>query len=347
MKGPGSKMRRSRAELLDCWPADDPVRPPPGRYFEYLPVGLFASVMGMSGLSAAWRMAAETYGLPYCVADGLAIVAVASFVALVCAYAAKAWSAPDLVRAEYRHPVSGNLFGTIFISMLLLPIVLVPAFPAVARAIWLIGVVGMLAFAWRMIDRWMSDRQQVEHATPAWIVPVVGLLDVPLAAPYLGLGSSHGLMVFCLAVGLFFAVPLFTMIFSRLLFQVPMAEQLQPMLLILVAPFAVGFSAYVATVGRIDLFAESLFCLMLFILTVLVGRLRRVAQCCPFRVAWWATSFPLAACASAGIRFADARHDILADIVALAMLALASVVIAALSIRTSYGILRGELRSLV
>jgi tellurite resistance protein len=43
---------------------------------------------------------------------------------------------------------------------------------------------------------------------------------------------------------LFFAVPLFTLIFSRLLFEPPLPAALKPSLLILVAPFAVGYSTY-------------------------------------------------------------------------------------------------------
>lgn len=49
----------------------------------------------------------------------------------------------------------------------------------------------------------MSDRQLIAHATPAWIVPVVGLLDVPLALPTLGLPPMHGVIVLGMAVGLF------------------------------------------------------------------------------------------------------------------------------------------------
>ena len=110
----------------------------------------------------------------------------------------------------------------------------------------------MFAFAWLMVTRWMSDRQQVAHATPAWIIPVVGLLDVPLALPSLDLPPMHGLMVASLAIGLFFAIPLFTLIFSRLVFEAPMPDALQPSLLILVAPFSVGVSTYVVTTGTFD-----------------------------------------------------------------------------------------------
>ena len=190
------------------------------------------------------------------------------------------------------------------ISLLLLPIVVEPYLRVLAQVLWIAGAVSMILFAWFVVSRWMSDRQQVAHATPAWIIPVVGLLDVPLALPSLGLPPMHGLMVFALAVGLFFAVPLFTLVFSRLVFEPPLPDALKPSLLILVAPFAVGYSAYAVTIGQPDLFAEALYMLMLFVLAVLLGQLRNLAACCPFRVSWWAVSFPLAAASIASLRFA-------------------------------------------
>ena len=199
---------------------------------EYLPVGLFGSVMGLTGLSIAWRLARERYGLPAWPSTALTALATVDFVVLGAAYLMKGWTAPEALRAEWKHPVAGSLFGTILISLLLLPIVLAPIGLSLARGLWILGASGMVLFAWLMVSRWMSDRQQVAHATPAWIVPVVGLLDVPLALPVLGLPDLQGLMVFCLAVGLFFAVPLFTIILSRLLFEPPMPDALKPSLLI-------------------------------------------------------------------------------------------------------------------
>lgn len=204
----------------------------------------------------------------------------------------------------------------------------------------------MLIFAWLMVSRWMGNRQQVADATPAWIVPVVGLLNVPLALPSLGLPMMDGVAVLGLAVGLFFAVPLFTVIFSRLVFEPPMPPALQPTLVILAAPFAVGFSAYVATTGQVDLFARALYVLMLFILAVLAGRLRHLGRSCPFRVSWWAVSFPLSASAVAGLRFALAEPGAVTDAIALMLLGVATAVIAGLLLRTLLGVVQGELRTL-
>ena len=59
---------------------------------------------------------------------------------------------------------------------------------------------------------------------------------------------------------------------------------MKPSLLILVAPFAVGYSAYTVTTGQTDLFAEALSMLMMFMLAVLLDQLRHLPVCCPFRV---------------------------------------------------------------
>jgi tellurite resistance protein len=325
---------------------EQPRHPGGWRQVEAVPVGLFAAVMGLAGLNVAWTLAHARYGTPLWVATGLGLVACAAFVAVAAAYTAKSIIAWPAVRAEFRHPIAGNLFGTPLISLLLLPIPLASLNLALARVSWSLGAIGMTLFAWLIVTRWLSDRQQVVHATPAWIVPVVGLLDVPLALPVLGLPPMQGVMVFALAVGLFFALPLFTLIMSRLLFEAPLPAGLQPSLLILVAPFAVGCSAYVATTGAFDLFAEALFAVAVFLASVLLPKLARFGRACPFRVSWWGVSFPLAATAVAALRVATALPGLATDILALSLLTLATLVIGWLSGRTLVGLVRGELRTL-
>jgi tellurite resistance protein len=314
--------------------------------FDYLPVALFGSVMGLSGLSIAWKLAAAQYGVPREIALVISVVAIIAFLCLALAYTLKALTAFDAVRAEFNHPIAGSLFGTISISLLLLPILLVGLNLALARGLWLVGAFAMTFIAWRTVLRWLSHQQQTVHATPAWIVPVVGMLDIPLAFPLLDLPALHDVMIFALAVGLFFSVPLVTMIFSRLMFETRIPDAMQPTLLIMIAPFAVGFSAYVVTTGHIDLFAQGLLFINLFMLTVLLGRLRHLLRCCPFRLAWWAVSFPLAATAVAAIKFDAFEHSLLSTGLAFIVLAGASIVIAALLLRTLIGIAKGELRTL-
>jgi tellurite resistance protein len=314
--------------------------------FDYLPVGFFGSVMGLCGLSVAWNLASRRFGAPAWIAEIIGAVAIVAFIALAIGYITKAVVAPDAVRKEFTHPIAGSLFGTILISLLLLPIVIAPHSLVTARVVWVIGAAGMLCFAWLIVNRWMSDRQQAAHATPAWIIPVVGTLDIPLAMPALGFTQLHGVMIFALAIGLFFTIPVFTLIFSRLLFEEPLPDALQPTLLILVAPFAVGFSCYVVTIGAIDLFARGLFALTVFMLSVSLMRMRRMLSCCPFRFSWWAVSFPLAASAIAGLRMSIGMPGPFMAALAIVLLAGASLAIALLFGRTLIGLARGEMRTL-
>lgn len=161
-------------------------------HFENLSVAFFGSVMGLTGLSLAWRLAHQHFGTPEWIANAIAIVAILAFAGISVGYGIKIFTAPEKVVDEFKHPIAGNLFGTFFISLLLLPILIAPMNLLVARTIWAIAAGAMLVFAWLIVNRWMGSRQKAEHATPAWIVPVVGLLDVPLTIPSLGLSNSRG-----------------------------------------------------------------------------------------------------------------------------------------------------------
>jgi tellurite resistance protein len=192
----------------------------------------------------------------------------------------------------------------------------------------------------------MSVRQQIAHATPAWMIPVVGTLNIPIAGVTLDVPGADALSMFGLAVGMFFAVPLFTLILSRLIFEEPLPQPQQPSLMILVATFAVGFTAYSSVAGRADLFASSLFLLAVFMFAVLVPRLLRLRGSTPFHVSWWAVSFPLAAMANAALKFAVHQPSWPTNAFALAVLAFTTLVILSQSVRTIAGIAKGELRAL-
>lgn len=303
--------------------------------------------MGLAGISADWKMAHVLWGAPIWIAQVLGILAMATFATLLVSYGIKAVSGFARVRAEFGHPVTGALFGLPLVSALLLPLVLADYSLMLARGVWLVAVIGMTVFAWTISARWLGGGQQRAHASPAWIVPLVGLLDIPLATPVLDFAQApHAIVVWGLAVGLFFAVPLFTIILARLMFEEPMPQTMLPSLLILLAPFAVGFSAYVIVMGRVDTLAEGLLAITFFLLVALLSRLRHLASCCPFRVSWWSVSFPLAASAGAALRYATYVPSIWSNALAAIVLSMVSGTIAYLIIRTVVGMLRGEMQKL-
>jgi tellurite resistance protein len=75
---------------------------PTWRWLDYLPASLFGSVMSLTGLSVAWRLAHTCYGAPEWAADGIGAIAVAVFILVTLGYAVKLSTAPDAVLAEFR-----------------------------------------------------------------------------------------------------------------------------------------------------------------------------------------------------------------------------------------------------
>ncbi|MGO4701468.1 C4-dicarboxylate ABC transporter [Dyella sp. 2RAB6] len=301
------------------------------------PVGLFASVMGLAGLSVAWRLAARA-GAAGWIGDGIAVLAWLVFLLLVGVQLQRAWRDGKAWRAELRHPATAPFLGTFWISLLLLPMLLPVGMPA--RAMWLAGCAGMLVCAWRNFLQWTAGTLEEGQVSAAWLIPVVGLLDIPLAFPLLGPPVLGEVMLFALAAGFVLAIPVFSLVFGRLVSRAPVA---QPTLLILLAPFAVGFSAYVAMAGAVDALARSLFYLDLFLLAVLLPRVYSMLRGQPFRLSWWALSFPLAASAVAAQRYALAVPTMFSRAIAVALLALATVAIGALAWRSLRGLVRGEM----
>lgn len=309
-----------------------------------LPVGLFGAVMGLSGLCIAWRLAFALFGAPAWIGEAIGALAVLAFLAIAAAFLGKLARFPALVSAEWHHPVQGPLFATLFISFLLLARVLQPYAEWLAQAVWILGAVTTACFTVLCVYRWIGHKFEIDHASPSWFVPVVGDLNIPSAGMFEGHASVHEFYLLCIAVGLFFAVVLFTLVFARLVFRAPLPAVLQPTLAILTAPFGVGFLGYTRTLG-IDLLATILFYCGVFLLIVLAPLLLRQALQRPFRVSWWAIGFPFAALAASGMEYAMAVRDYFSFCLGVAVLAAVTLAIAWVLAESVIRLARGDLLS--
>jgi tellurite resistance protein len=132
-----------------------------------------------------------------------------------------------------------------------------------------------------------------------------------------------------------------TIVMYRLFFHEPLPERLTPTLFILIAPPAVGFLAWTRlNHGEIDAFARILYHAALFLTLLLASNAMRFFRL-RFFLSTWAYSFPLAAMTIATLTMA--QHDALFMPLAAALLAVLSLVLALLTLRTAQGMLRGEI----
>jgi len=297
----------------------------------HFPVSLVSSVMGLTGLAIAWQKAHQALGVPAAVWIGIASLASTVFAFLISVYALKFLRYPEAVRAEWRHPVRVSFFPTVSISLMLLATVWVETVPGVSRILWGAGAAMQLAFTLSILSSWMfHTHYDIKHANPAWFIPVVGNLFVPIVG---GRFASPELGWFFFSIGIVFWLVLMIIIFYRVFFHEPVPMRLQPTLFILLAPPAVGFLAYGSLVPELDTPARVLYYVALFMALLLGCNAPRFVRG-GFFISAWAYSFPLAAMTIAS--FAMARRSGAVFFLGLAgvLLAVVSAVVLILIVKT-------------
>lgn len=259
---------------------------------QHFPVSFFSVIMGLAGFTIVLEMLGVHMLIASNISMILAYVTALIFVAITLIYVTKVFRYPGAVKAEIKHPVKISFSATFSISMLLLSTVFLKTHETVSFYLWVSGAVLHLVCTLYVLNSWLHHTHfEITHINPAWFIPVVGNILVPIA------GVEHANMEICwffFSLGFVFWVILFTIIIYRMIFHNPLPERMLPTLFILIAPPAVGFISYVKLVGHVDVFARMLFYSALFLTLLLFTQVRRFIGM-PFFMSWWAYSFPLAA----------------------------------------------------
>lgn len=292
----------------------------------HLPITLFASVMGLSGLALVWRRAARVWGVPQWPFQVLLAAAVLAFLVVGAAYLTKWIRHPGAAKAELRHPIRMVFASTITIGLLLIATAAAELARPLASVLWWIGAIGHLIITVVLLSAWFTRTDiGLTAVTPAWFIPVVGNIVTPLAASELG---SIDLAWFAFGAGIVLWLAFLPIVIFRLLFHEPgLPPKLVPTLAIFVPPPSVGLLSWVALGGRLDdpigriLYAAA----VVFAILVLAQLPRLIAT--PWALSWWAYTFPAAAIGVAATAVAGAFGGPVWTTVAVFFVALATVVV--------------------
>ena len=265
---------------------------------EHFPIPLFAVVMGIMGLVIVFQKGALAFGLPQIMADVMVTVGVLIFVTFGVIYITKFIKYPQEVKKEFNHPIRLNFFPAISICLLLISVAFYDISKSVSEVLWYIGASLHLFFTLYVIRFWIVNNLAIEHSNPAWFIPIVGNVIVPL----MGVNFVDvEISIFFFSIGMFFWFVLFTIILNRIIFHHQLASKFLPTLFIFIAPAGVGFIAYVKImtvlnggVYTLDLFGHFIYDIGLFF-TILLAFMAREFIKVSFAITWWAYTFPLAA----------------------------------------------------
>ena len=314
---------------------------------KFLMPGWFAIVMGLCGLSLAWHRATPLMG-EMAGAGALVLGVLAAVVALVLAGASLLrWQRhPKALAEDLNHPVRHVFVAAMPISLLLLATVATalagPSLPA--RVLWLAGSIWQFTVTVWVLSRWLRPNIGAKDGTPFWpgitpalFIPVVGNVVPPLAGVTLGFPEWAAAQF---GIGLFLWPVALTLLAVRVAVSGMWPERLLPTTFITIAPPAViGLAAL--QLGAPVLLAWVAWGIGLFFLAWSATVFRRaVSQA--FSVPFWAMSFPLAAFSALTLRLAQEGSGAF-QAVAMILLALASVVMAALALATVKGLRDGSL----
>nr|WP_321266626.1 SLAC1 anion channel family protein [uncultured Sulfurimonas sp.] len=301
------------------------------RSLEYFPIQLFAIIMGLSGFAVVLAKAYHLFSFPYWFYATILFIDTVLFLLIFTTYMFKVLLHTDAVKKEFYHPIKSSFMATISISFLLLSIAHYDFAPTISVLLWYIGAPLQLLFTLIVIRYWIHNELNIVHSNPAWFIPIVGNVLVPIigveAAPvYVSL--------FFFSIGMFFWIVLFTIMMNRVIFHHPLAQKLVPTFFIFIAPPAVGFISYLRiTDGSIDIFAIFLYSIAVFILLLLLFMLK-MYDTKVFYISWWAYTFPLTAVTIATLMMHMIFHNTLTYLASLLLIALSSMVVGFVAFRT-------------
>ena len=313
---------------------------PQGR-LEHMPISMFAIVMGLAGTTIAVEKAEHLWAWSFQPSQILMFATAAVYVMIAIAYLSKFVLHRHHVIAEFNHPIRMSFFPAMSIGMILLSIAFLGHYPDIAFYLWAIGATVQLMFTLVILSNWIHhEKFQVQHSNPAWFIPIVGNILVPVAGVPLGF---HEVSWFYFSVGLMMWTPLLAVLFNRFFFHPMIPSKLLPTLFILIAPPAVGFIAWVKLHnGVVDDVARIFYYFALFITLLLFSQMKYFAKVA-FALPWWAYSFPMAAITIATTVMLEKVGGVFFAALAPILLVLLVILITVLLFNTVRAMMRGEI----
>lgn len=264
---------------------------------QFFPVTLFSIIMGLSGLSIVFGKFYHMQWMPKIFYNSLLFFTFGLFLFFLFTYARKAINYFDEVKADFNHRIRINFFSSISISFLLLSIAFVTYWPFLSMVLWWTGVVSHTILMLYTISFWIRHNFEIQTMNPAWFIPVVGNILVPVAGVDF-MPAAFSFLYF--SIGFFFWIILFAIFLNRAIFHNQMPQKFMPTLFILIAPPAIGFIAYIRIAQSWDTFAVFMLFIAYFFMALILFLYKSFYKL-TFFVSWWAFTFPLMAITLASV----------------------------------------------
>jgi tellurite resistance protein len=298
-----------------------------------LPIGFYGAVMGLAGLGLSARAAAPLFPgvirAPAYFTELWVLLGLLAFAILLPLYLIKLLRFPSAAKEEFVNPVQLGFCGALPVGMSLVAGGVAPYFPALGNVLWWASFALMLAFqAWALV-RWLSGGIELAQVNAGWLIVMVGGIVLP--GPGIALGHVEASR-FIFGISTAGAALLMPLLLYRALAAPPLPEVLRPSWFILLVPPSLIYANGMALFPDFR-FLETLYPFGLVLAVALLVYSRHLLRW-QFGIPWWAFTFPLDALAYAAARYAQDHPSALWRGVAAATLALATLIVVLVLLRT-------------
>src|SRR5690625_2339913 len=151
----------------------------------YFPIAVFASVMGVSGLAMSIRLIENIYELNRVFSNIIIAIASLMFLVNITMFFYRFINFSEDVQKDFNHPVRMNFFGAISISLLLLGTLYYEINEGLSFYTWLLGALFQFILTLAILSKLIWKHEfQLGQFNPAWFIPIVGNIVVPLSGVY-------------------------------------------------------------------------------------------------------------------------------------------------------------------
>ncbi|MFZ1281606.1 MAG: SLAC1 anion channel family protein [Ignavibacteriaceae bacterium] len=303
------------------------------------PITVFAIVMGLAGFTIALNKFYHLDWLPKIFYEIMLFVVLTLFLLFLVVYLIKLVYYPEEVSNDFKHRIRINFFSTISISLLLLSVAFYTYYPMLAIILWWMGLILHTYFTFKTITFWIQHNFEMKHFNPAWFIPVVGNIIIPVVGVDL---LPTTISFFYFSVGFIFWIILFTIFIYRAVFHDQLAQKFIPTFFILLAPPAVGFISYMRIAASWDAFSVFLL-LVSYAIAVLLLFLYKSFTQLKFFLSWWAFTFPLTALTIASVVAFQVTTQVFYQYLSWLFLVVSIIAISIVSYQTFRHALKGEI----
>ena len=242
--------------------------------------------------------------------------------------------------ADLEHPILSNFYATIAVAMLVLAsnFIVIGKDMAVGEVFWFAGAFSTIFFGLLTpFIMFRGEHVKLDHISPAWFIPPVGLIVIPIAgslviSQFSGMAQEFVIFLnyFGWGAGFFIYLSLLAVCMYRFILHHPLPSTLAPTIWINLGPIGAG------TIALINLVKNSAFVTIKepffvfglifwgfgiwWVMMAIIMTLHYVKKLkLPYAMSWWAFTFPLGAYVAASHSVANIFDIELIDYVGFAL----------------------------